>query len=124
MLLKDSTKNPRTPMFFTGLAFEALGFLYALFILPETTSKETRLAARNAAVSRVPVEEEGFISWSIRKSRETRNKLLSPLKIFTPKKKPNGGWEFSMTLLVVAQFIHLMSAVSLRKMYLSPNIIF
>lgn len=96
-------------MFYAGLALETLGFLYALFALPETVSKETMLAARNTTTSQF--EEENFITRSIRAARGMQDKLLSPLKIFAPKKRPSGGWEFSMTLIVVAQFIHLLSAV-------------
>ncbi|GJJ08625.1 hypothetical protein Clacol_002844 [Clathrus columnatus] len=110
ILLKDTTTNPRTPMFYAGLALETMGFFYALLILPETVSKETMMAARNAITGRF--EGESFTSWIVRRTRETRDKLLSPLRIFAPKRRPSGGWEFSMTLLVVAQFIHLMSAVS------------
>lgn len=116
LLLKNTTTNPRTPMFYAGLGLETLGFLYALLALPETVSKETMLAARNMTSSQL--EEETFVTRSVRAVREMRDKLLSPLRIFAPKKLPGGGWEYSMTLIVVAQFIHLLSAGVVQVKYL------
>ena len=97
-------------MFYSGLVFNIAVFCYALLILPESVTSEMM------RVARIPVHDTAREDMTTKerlalKIRGIRHRLLSPLTIFGPKRKPGGGWDLNMTFLVIAQFTHLMSVV-------------
>ncbi|KAF8583728.1 MFS general substrate transporter [Ramaria rubella] len=101
----------RTIMFYSGLACHVIGLCYALFILPESVSPEMMQIARHGRNSGSEPDRASIKTkekWA-RKIRDAQQRLLAPLTIFGPKRKPDGGWDLNMTFLVIAQFTHLMS---------------
>jgi hypothetical protein len=114
VFLDPARINVRTTMFYSGLAFNIAVFLYALLILPESVTPEMMHTARNPISDGNSESPRGGSKAEARWSRSVRmlrRRLLAPLTIFGPKRKPGGGWDLNMTLLVIAQFTHLMSVV-------------
>ena len=113
--MRASNKDARTTMFYSGFAFNMAVLCYALLILPETATPEMMHAARHpmndtdSESAREDMKTKARLALRI---REARHRLLAPLTIFGPKRKPGGGWDMNMTFLVVAQFTHLLSVVS------------
>lgn len=102
-------------MLYSGLAFNSAVFCYALLILPETVTPEMMHVARHPISDASSESPMGGLKtkakWA-RRIKVLRHRVLAPLTIFAPKRKPGGGWDFNMTLLIVAQFTHLLSIVS------------
>jgi len=97
-------------MFYGGTILHAAALVFALF-MPETVTREMMLAARRSVSGLRAHHDERFKERWSRKIKAGWERLLGPLTIFAPKRKPGGGWELNMTFLVVAQFTHLMSVV-------------
>lgn len=99
-------------MFYVALILDAAAFTYALF-MPETVTSEMMQAARGSVLNARNQHSESLKMrerWKLQ-LKDWRDRILAPLAIFAPKRKPGGGWELNMTCLVIAQFTHLMSVV-------------
>lgn len=104
-------------MFYTGLTFSIAVFSYVVLILPEPVTPEMMRIARHPIRDADSEGSRDILKtrerWAGR-IRELRYRLLAPLTIFGPKRKPGGGWDLNLTLLVIAQLTHLMSVVSAK----------
>jgi hypothetical protein len=108
-----------TAMFYLSLVFNIAVFCYALLILPETVTPEMMHIARHPVRpfdTSLREAEKTRERW-LRRFREVRHRVVAPLTIFGPKRKPGGGWDLNMTMLVIAQFTHLLSVVSTSGIY-------
>ncbi|KAF8498829.1 hypothetical protein JB92DRAFT_2983667 [Gautieria morchelliformis] len=120
LLLRVINMDHGIAMFYISLVFDVAVFCYALLILPESVTPEMMHVARHPVrPSEAPLGEEGKTRerW-LRRIREVRDRLVAPLTIFGPKRKPGGGWDLNMTMLVIAQFTHLLSVGVVQEKFL------